>query len=80
MVKLLAQSPSLLNVGLSQTGLGKSFAEMLSLAIDPRRAQFKAHIKVLNLSKNLLGKEGMKAIGQTLVHNQIIEVLDVSKN
>ena len=79
-VKLLARSPALVNVGLSGTNLENSFAEMLSLAIDPRRPEFVSHIKVLNLSKNILGKEGIKAIAKTLCCNQIIEIIDVSRN
>jgi Ran GTPase-activating protein (RanGAP) involved in mRNA processing and transport len=53
---------------------------MLSLAIDPRRPEFVSQIKVLNLSKNILGKEGIKAIAKTLCYNQIIEIIDVSRN
>lgn len=37
-VKLLARTPHLTNISLSANGLRKSFAEVLSLAIDPRRA------------------------------------------
>lgn len=54
---------------MSKTSLGKAFAEMLSLAIDPRRPNFKTQLKVLNLAKNGLGKEGIKAISKTLCFN-----------
>ena len=50
------------------------------LALDPRKANFKSQIKVLNLSKNNLGREGMKALAEVLPHNNILEVLDLSKN
>lgn len=61
-VKLLARSQNLTNVALSCNLLSKNFAEALSLAIDPRRANFKSQIKVLDLSKNSLGKDGIKAL------------------
>ena len=79
-VQLLARSPNLENVSLSQAGLNKNMAEILVLALDPRRAEFKSRIKVLDLSKNNLGKEGLKALAEILPHNNIIEVLDLSKN
>lgn len=71
-VKILARSPNLENVSLSTNNLGKNFAEILSLSIDPRRANFKSQIKVLDLSKNYLGKDGIKALADILPFNQII--------
>jgi len=79
-VKILARSNNLTNVSLSSNGLRKNFAEVLSLSIDSRRANFKSQIKVLDLSKNNLDKDGIKAIADVLPYNQIIEVLDLSKN
>lgn len=38
------------------TNLQKNIAEILVLALDPRRANFVSKIKVLDLSKNSLGK------------------------
>jgi len=38
------------------TNLQKNIAEVLVLALDPRRANFVSKIKVLDLSKNALGK------------------------
>lgn len=61
-VQLLARSPNLENVSLSQAYLNKNMAEILVLALDPRRAEFKSKIKVLDLSKNNLGKDGLKAL------------------
>ena len=61
-VQLLARSPNLENVSFSQGYLNKSMAEILVLALDPRRANFKSKIKVLDLSKNNLGKDGIKAL------------------
>jgi Ran GTPase-activating protein (RanGAP) involved in mRNA processing and transport len=59
---LLARTVNLTNVSLSSNGLRKNFAEVLSLAIDPRRAYFKSQIKVLDLSKNQIDKDGIKAL------------------
>ncbi len=53
---------------------------MLVLALDPRRANFVSQIKVLDLSKNALGKEGIKILAEVLPYNNILEVLDLSKN
>lgn len=55
-VKLFAQSPCLETINLKSTNLMKNIADVLVLALDPRRANFVSKIKVLNLSKNLLGK------------------------
>lgn len=76
----MARSNNLTNVSLSANGLRKNFAEVLSLAIDSRRPQFKSQIKVLDLSKNNIDKDGIKALADVLPYNQIIEVLDLSKN
>jgi len=38
--------------------LDKNDADMLVLALDPTRKFFASNIKVLNLSNNLIGKEG----------------------
>jgi hypothetical protein len=61
-VKLLARTANLTTVSLSGTGLRKQFAEALSLAIDPRRPNFISKIKVLDLSKNQIDKDGIKAL------------------
>lgn len=76
----MARTPNLTTVSLSGTNLKKSFAEVLSLALDPRRANFVSKIKVLDLSKNQLDKDGIKALAETLPYNNILEVLDLSKN
>lgn len=65
---------------LSQTGLNRNIADVLVLALDPRRPQFCSKIQVLNLAKNNLGKEGMKILAEVLPHNNILQVLDLSKN
>lgn len=54
------------NFCLSSNGLGKPFAEMLSLAIDKNRPEYKNRIKILNLSNNNFGKDGVKALCRTL--------------
>lgn len=61
-VQLMARSPNLENVSLSGCELKKSMADALVLALDPRRTAFKATVKVLDLSKNQLGKDGIKAL------------------
>lgn len=55
-VKLFAQSPCLESINLKNTGLLRNMAEILVLALDPRRESFVSKIKVLDLSKNSLGK------------------------
>jgi Ran GTPase-activating protein (RanGAP) involved in mRNA processing and transport len=79
-VKLFARSAHLTNVELASNNLNKNFAEALSLALDPRRANFTSQIKVLNLSKNNLCKDGIKLLADVFHYNQIIEILDLSKN
>lgn len=72
MTQLLARSINLTSISLSGSGLKKDMAEILSLAIDPRRAYFKSKIKVLDLSKNNLNKNGIKAFADVLPFNQIL--------
>lgn len=79
-VKILARSSKLESVQLSGASLNKNFAELLVLALDPRRAEFCSKIKVLDLSKNNLNKDGIKALSEVLAVNNIVEVLDLSKN
>lgn len=55
-VKLFAQSPCLESINLKYANLQKNIADVLVLALDPRRANFITKIKVLDLSKNFLGK------------------------
>lgn len=76
----MARTPNLTTVSLSQSGMRKNFAEVLSLAIDSRRPNFVSKIKVLDLSKNQLDKDGIKALAEALPFNNILEVLDLSKN
>jgi Ran GTPase-activating protein (RanGAP) involved in mRNA processing and transport len=71
-VKLFAQSPCLESIHLRSTNLGKNIAEVFVLALDPRRANFVSKIKVLDLSKNMLGKEGIKILAEVLPHNSIL--------
>jgi hypothetical protein len=62
LVKLIARSERLETLSLCQTNQQKSMAEILFLALDPRRPDFASQLKVLNLSKNSLGKEGTKIL------------------
>jgi len=55
-VKLFSESPNLESLMLSKTGLNKNIADVLVLALDPRRPNFCSKIQVLNLAKNNLGK------------------------
>lgn len=80
LVKLIARSERLETLSLCQTNQGKPMAEILQLALDPRRAGFLGRLKTLNLSKNSLGKEGAKIIAEAIRPNETIEMLDVSKN
>lgn len=80
LVKLIARSQNLTNISVSGNGMSKSFAEILVLALDPSREHFKSKIQVLDLSKNNMGKEGIKALAEVLPRNHILEVLDLSKN
>ncbi len=62
-VKLIARSERLETFSLCQTNQQKSMAEVLYLALDPERQKdFSCRLKVLNLSKNSLGKEGAKML------------------
>jgi Ran GTPase-activating protein (RanGAP) involved in mRNA processing and transport len=54
-------------------------ADILVLALDERRER-RCQIKVLDLSKNNLDKEGIKILAGVLPYNNVIEVLDLSKN
>lgn len=65
---------------MKSTMLQKNFADILVLSLDPRRANFVSQIKVLNLAKNSLGKDGVKSLAEVLPYNNILEVLDLSKN
>jgi len=58
----------------------KQDADVLSLALDPKRIGFVSKIKILNLSRNLLQKEGAKILATIFKTNGILEVLDVSSN
>lgn len=55
-VSLLSKSPKLTSVSMRSCGLKKSFAEILVLALDPRREKFCSAIRVLDLSNNAFGK------------------------
>lgn len=79
-VRLFSLSPCLESLNLRCTNMQKHIAEVFVLALDPRRSNFVSKIKVLDLSKNSLGKEGIKILAEVLPHNNILEVLDLSKN
>ncbi len=60
--------------------MGKCDADMLSLSLDPRRSNFLSQVKILDLSKNLIGKEGAKVLAHIFEYNNILEAFDLSKN
>lgn len=48
--------------------------------MDQRIPDLESKIKVLNISKNKLGKEGAKLLAEVIEHNSFLEVIDISKN
>jgi hypothetical protein len=50
------------------------------LALDPSRENFASKIKIIDLSKNNLNKEGAKTFAKIFEINNIIEAVDLSKN
>ena len=58
----------------------KNIADILVLALDSSRVGLKCQLKVIDLSKNNLTKEGIKQLAQVLPNNNVLEVLDLSKN
>lgn len=79
-LQLFSRCPKIESLTLSSCSLNKNDADLLSLALDPTREGFASRIKVLNLSKNLINKEGAKIIASILEKNNIIEIVDLSKN
>lgn len=79
-VKILADSPHLNTLHIQSTGMQKNMADILVLALDERREKLKCQLKVLDLSKNNLDKEGAKVLASILPYNNVLEVLDLSKN
>ena len=79
-VKILADSPHLNTLHIKSAGLQKNMADILVLALDQRREGLKCQLKVLDLSKNNLDKEGLKVLAGVLPYNNVLEVLDLSKN
>jgi len=79
-VKLIARSKELTNLQLARTNFSYKDADILALALDPTRAEFCSKVRILNLSRNNLGKEGVKTLATIFEKNNIIEVLDISHN
>ena len=61
-VKLLANSQKLTTLELKSTQMQKNFADIMVLALDSRRENLKCQLKVIDLSKNNLQKEGIKQL------------------
>ena len=79
-VKLLGNSPNLNTLELKSTKMQKNIADILVLALDSNRVGLKCQLKVIDLSKNNLTKEGIKQLAEVLPNNNVLEVLDLSKN
>jgi hypothetical protein len=71
-VKILADSPNLNSLLLQSTVLQKNIADILVLALDNRRVGLKCQLKVLDLSKNNLEKEGVKMLSEVLPFNNVL--------
>lgn len=65
---------------MQSTNLQRNIADILVVALDSRREGLKCQLKVIDLSKNNLQKEGIKLLAEVLPHNKVLEVLDLSKN
>lgn len=65
---------------MKSTGLQRNMADILVLALDSRRLNVKCQLKVLDLSKNNIDKEGVKLLAEVMPYNELLEVLDLSKN
>lgn len=64
LIKFYARTKGLETLLLSGTGLNKSDAELFTIALDSTRPYFESRIKILDLSKNYLGKEGAKIFSE----------------
>ncbi len=71
-MKILADSPNLNSLLLQSTVLQKNIADILVLALDNRRVGLKCQLKVLDLSKNNLEKEGVKMLSEVLPFNNVL--------
>lgn len=63
---------------MSGTGLKNNDADFFTVVLDPRRANFASQIKILDLSKNNFGKEGIKTFSKIFEYNNILETVDLS--
>lgn len=79
-VKLLADSQKLTTLELKNTKMQKNIAEIMVLALDSTRNLLQCQLRVIDLSKNNLQKEGIKQLAEVLPRNNVLEVLDLSKN
>lgn len=59
---MLANSSQLNSLLLKESNQQKNIADILVLALDSRRLGLKCQVKVLDLSKNNLQKEGVKLL------------------
>lgn len=80
LVQLITQSSKLVNIQFRQCNFNKTDADLFLLALDPTRPNYNSKIKILNLSRNILGKEGTKTLASVLEKNKTLEVLDLSHN
>lgn len=71
-IKLYKNSPNIDSLHLSQNSLNHKDAALLTLALDESKDNFKSKIKILDLSKNNLGKEGAKVFAPILPKNSTL--------
>jgi len=80
MLQLIARCTSLEVLHLSGCGLKKHDCDLLAMALDPTREHFANRIRVLDLQKNAIGKEGVKALASVFETNKQLEYIDLSGN
>jgi len=78
----LFSSDSLQNLNLSKSGIGKNDMELFSTCLYNQIEGFpyqQTKIRVLDLSRNVITKEGGKVLAPALAGNKTLEVLDLSQ-
>lgn len=59
---MLCKNKNLVSLNLSQKGLNHKDADLLSIVMIPKVPTDQIYVKILNLAKNALGKEGAKIL------------------
>jgi len=63
---MLCKNKNLVSLNLSQKGLNHKDADLLSIVMIPKVPTDQIYVRVLNLAKNPLGKEGAKILSAIL--------------